>query len=51
MNYIHSKRKAAIRKFKSIAIAGNSLGGIVAFDIAWHNADKIDKVGVFSGSF
>jgi enterochelin esterase-like enzyme len=27
------------------------LGGLAAFDIAWDHADKIDKVGVFSGSF
>ncbi|MEO6329953.1 MAG: alpha/beta hydrolase-fold protein [Ginsengibacter sp.] len=32
-------------------MAGCSLGGLSAFDIAWNNADKIDKVGVFSGSF
>ena len=45
------KKKAGIRKFKSVVIAGCSLGGLSAFDIAWDNADKIDKVGVFSGSF
>ena len=32
-------------------IAGCSMGGLSAFDIAWNHADKIDKVGVFSGSF
>ncbi|MEO5944250.1 MAG: alpha/beta hydrolase-fold protein, partial [Ferruginibacter sp.] len=42
---------AGVRKFKSITIAGCSLGGLSAFDIAWDNADKINKVGVFSGSF
>lgn len=45
------KKKAGVRKFNSITIAGCSLGGLSAFDIAWDNADKIDKVGVFSGSF
>jgi len=45
------KKKAAVRKFSSITFAGCDLGGLSAFDIAWENADKIDKVGVFSGSF
>jgi len=45
------KKKAGVRKFNSITIAGCSLGGLSAFDIAWDNADKIDKAGVFSGSF
>ncbi len=49
--YFFCKKKAGVRKFKSVAIAGCSLGGLSAFDIAWDNADKIDKVGVFSGSF
>jgi enterochelin esterase-like enzyme len=33
------------------AIAGFSLGGLTAFDIAWHHSSVFDKVGVFSGSF
>ncbi len=45
------KKKAGVRKFNSITIAGCSLGGLSAFDIAWDNADKINKVGAFSGSF
>lgn len=45
------KKKSAVRKFNSITIAGTSLGGLSAFDIAWDNADKIDKVGALSGSF
>lgn len=49
--YAYVKKKVGVRKFKSVAIAGCSLGGLSAFDIAWNNADKIDKVGVFSGSF
>ena len=49
--YPYAKKKAGVRKFKSVAIAGCSLGGLSAFDIAWDHADKIDKVGVFSGSF
>jgi enterochelin esterase-like enzyme len=32
------------------AIAGFSLGGLSAFDIAWQNASIFSKVGVFSGS-
>ncbi|MFT3911011.1 MAG: alpha/beta hydrolase-fold protein [Ferruginibacter sp.] len=49
--YPFIKKKAVIRKFRSIAIFGNSLAGMSAFDIAWQNADKIDKVGIFSGVF
>jgi len=49
--YDFIKKKAGVRKFKTVSIAGCSLGGLSALDIAWDNADKIDKVGVFSGSF
>jgi enterochelin esterase-like enzyme len=49
--YDFAKKKAGVRKFKSVVIAGCSLGGLSAMDIAWDHADKIDKVGVFSGSF
>ena len=45
------RKRSGVRKFNSITIAGCSLGGLSAFDIAWDHADKIDKVGVFSGSF
>ena len=45
------KKKSSVKKFDSITIAGCSLGGLSAFDIAWDHADKINKVGVFSGSF
>lgn len=33
------------------AIAGFSLGGLSAFDIAWHHPHIFGKAGVFSGSF
>ncbi|WP_316816488.1 alpha/beta hydrolase [Pedobacter nyackensis] len=33
------------------AVAGFSLGGLTAFDIAWNNDNYFDAVGVFSGSF
>lgn len=49
--YAFVKKKAGVRKFKSVVLAGCSLGGLSAFDVAWDHADKIDKVGVFSGSF
>ncbi len=49
--YDFVKKKAGVRKYKSVVIAGSSLGGLSALDIAWNHADKIDKVGVFSGSF
>lgn len=49
--YSFIKKKTGIRSFKEIAIAGCSQGGLSAFDIAWDHADRIHKVGVFSGSF
>ncbi len=49
--YPFIKKNAAVGKFKSVAMAGCSQGGLSAFDVAWNRADKIDKVGVFSGSF
>ena len=49
--YPYAKKNATVRKFKSVAIAGCSQGGLSAFDIAWNHAEKIDKVGVFSGAF
>ena len=49
--YPYVKKKTVLRKFNSVVMAGCSLGGLSAFDIAWDHADKIDKVGVFSGSF
>jgi enterochelin esterase-like enzyme len=33
------------------AVAGASLGGLSAFDIAWNHPDLFGIVGVFSGSF
>jgi enterochelin esterase-like enzyme len=49
--YPYAKKKSGLRKFQSVVIAGCSLGGLSAFDIAWNHPDKISKVGVFSGSF
>lgn len=49
--YPFIKKMSGVRKFKSITIAGCSLGGVSAFNFAWEHADKIDKVGIFSGSF
>ena len=49
--YPFAKKKATVRKFKTVVMAGCSMGGLSAFDIAWDKSDKIDKVGIFSGSF
>lgn len=49
--YFFAKKKAGVRKFRSVVIAGCSLGGLSAFDVAWNHPDKIDKAGCFSGSF
>lgn len=45
------KKMTGIRKFNSVTIAGFSLGGLAALNFAWDHGDKINKVGVFSGSF
>ncbi len=45
------KKMSGARKFNSVTFAGNTQGGLSAFDISWDNWQKIDKVGVFSGSF
>lgn len=39
------------RKQEERSIAGFSLGGLSAMDIAWRHADYFGKVGSFSGSF
>jgi predicted alpha/beta superfamily hydrolase len=49
--YPYAKKESGVRKFHSVVIAGCSMGGLSAFDIAWNHPDKINKVGVFSGSF
>jgi enterochelin esterase-like enzyme len=49
--YPYAKKQTGVRKFQSVAIAGCSLGGLSAFDIAWNHPDKISKAGIFSGSF
>jgi hypothetical protein len=49
--YPYAKKESGVRKFQSVVIAGCSMGGLSAFDIAWNHPDKINKVGVFSGSF
>ena len=45
------RKQASVRKFQSLGIAGASLGGLSAMDVAWNHADKFSVVGVFSGSF
>ncbi len=49
--YPYAKKESGVRKFKTVVVAGCSMGGLSAFDIAWNHPDKINKVGVFSGSF
>jgi enterochelin esterase-like enzyme len=45
------KKHAVIRKFNSVAMCGFQNAAICAFDIAWNNDEKIQKVGMFSPSF
>ena len=49
--FAHIKKMSGVKKFNSVIYAGFGLGGLSAFDISWDNWQKIDKVGVFSGSF
>ncbi|HLY70014.1 MAG TPA: alpha/beta hydrolase-fold protein [Puia sp.] len=39
-----------VPKFKEMAFAGFSLGGLSALDIVWNHPQAFTKVGVFSGS-
>jgi enterochelin esterase-like enzyme len=41
----------SISSFREKAIAGFSLGALMAMDIAWKHADQFNKCGLFSGSF
>ncbi|MBX3253639.1 MAG: hypothetical protein KF862_05810 [Chitinophagaceae bacterium] len=49
--YPFVKKKAGVRKFHTVTIAGFGAGALSALDIAWTHPDKISKVGVFSGAF
>ena len=44
-------RYAVVAKSDTNAIAGYSLGGLSALDIAWNHPDIFKKAGAFSGSF
>ena len=44
------KRYRITTEADNMAIAGFSLGGLSAFDIAWKQSPQFGKVGVFSGS-
>lgn len=46
--YPYAKKKAGVRKFKAVIIAGFETGAVSALDIAWTHPDKISKVGIFS---
>lgn len=43
--------KTGISTFAETVIAGFSLGGLSAFDLAWNHPEVFQKAGVFSGSF
>ncbi|MBX2921333.1 MAG: hypothetical protein KF746_04000 [Chitinophagaceae bacterium] len=49
--YPFAKKKAGVRKFKSVTVAGFGAGALSALDIAWNHPDKISKAGIFSGAF
>ena len=45
------REKSGVKKFRSVAMAGVSLGGLSAFDVAWNNSNAIQKAGMFSPAF
>lgn len=47
--WIHRDYEVKIIPSRTV-IAGFSLGGLSALDLAWHHADTFGKVGIFSGS-
>lgn len=48
----HIESRFPISKIRSDrVVAGCSLGGLSAFDLAWNHPNAFGKVGVFSGSF
>lgn len=53
----HELRKLINTNFRTLtdsnfnSIAGYSLGGLSAFDIAWHHPELFNSAGIFSGSF
>jgi enterochelin esterase-like enzyme len=49
--YPFIKKKVVIRTFRSIAIAGCDMAAISALDIAWNNAGRISRLGLFSPRF
>ncbi len=47
--FIH--KNYSIVSFKEKAVAGFSLGGLMAIDIVWNHPQQFSKAGIFSGSF
>lgn len=47
----HLEKKLNLKNKAKVGFAGFSLGGLSAFDIAWHNSQIFDVVGAFSASF
>ena len=45
-NHYHAATEPA-----QVAVAGMSLGGLTAFDLAWHHPEAFGRAGAFSGSF
>ena len=46
--YPFVKKKVVIRKFHSVAIYGSYAAALSAFDIAWNNDEKIQRVGMLN---
>lgn len=44
------KKKYHVPHFKEKAMAGFSLGGLMALDIVWNHPNEFSKAGIFSGS-
>jgi enterochelin esterase-like enzyme/uncharacterized damage-inducible protein DinB len=50
MPYVQAHYHASAEPAEA-AVAGMSLGGLMAFDLAWHHPEAVLKAGIFSGSF
>ena len=50
MPYVQARYRASADPAAAV-VAGFSLGGLMAFDMAWQHPARFGRVGVFSGSF
>ncbi len=49
--YPYARKKAGVRKFNSLSMAGFGNSALSTFDFSWNHAERITKCAVFSGAF